>query len=69
MPAGRGLLERPPRVINVGLELFATTLATLQAPVIHVAWRPPGDGDPHLAGLLAALADDVGLPREAAAES
>jgi len=53
----RGLLDEPPRVVSVGLELFATTLVSLEVPVIHVDWRPPGDGDPRL---LAALADEVG---------
>lgn len=54
----RDLLARPPGVVSVGLELFATTLLSLEVPVVHVDWRPPGDGDPRLAGLLATLADD-----------
>jgi len=60
----RGLLTGPPRVVSVGLELFAITLVSLEVPVIHVDWRPPGDGDPRLAGLLATLADDSseGIP-------
>jgi len=45
----------PPRVINVGLDLFARTLAVLDVPVVHVDWRPPADGDARLAALLARL--------------
>jgi len=44
------------KVINVGLEGFAETLEGLGVPVVHVDWRPPAGGDPHLAGLLAKLA-------------
>jgi len=40
------LLAAPPRVVNVGLELFADTLAALRVPVVHVAWRPPAAGGP-----------------------
>jgi hypothetical protein len=44
-----------PRVVNVGLDLFADELARLGVPVAAVDWRPPAGGDPRLAGLLAAL--------------
>ena len=44
-----------PRVVNVGLPLFANELARLGAPVVGVDWRPPAGGDARLAGLLAAL--------------
>jgi hypothetical protein len=46
------LLAAPPRVVNVGLELFATDLATLGAKVVHVQWSPPAGGNARLAGLL-----------------
>lgn len=49
------LLGRPPRVVNVGLELFAHELTRLGVPVVHVDWRPPAGGDPRLAGLLERL--------------
>jgi FdrA protein len=49
------LLAAPPRVINVGLELFAENLASQGAPVVHVRWSPPAGGDARLAGLLAKL--------------
>jgi hypothetical protein len=55
----RGLLAGPPQVISAGLELFAATLSSLDVPVIHVDWRPAGDGDPRLARLLAELSDDL----------
>lgn len=47
-----GLLAAPPRVINVGLELFATDLAGQGAAVVHVQWSPPAGGNTRLAGLL-----------------
>ena len=52
------LLAGPPRVVSVGLGLFAATLAELGLPVVHVEWRPPAAGDVRLAGLLARLSDD-----------
>jgi FdrA protein len=53
------LLAASPRVINIGLELFADALASLGVPVAHVDWRPPAGGDPRLAMLLAKLGDDA----------
>lgn len=47
-----GLLAAPPRVINVGLEIFAQDLAGQGIPVVHVQWTPPAGGNPHLARLL-----------------
>src|SRR5207253_1960706 len=49
------LLGAAPRVVNVGLDLFALTLAALDVPAVHVDWRPPAGGDPRLAALLARL--------------
>ncbi len=46
------LLAAPPRVINVGLELFATDLAHQEVKVAHVQWAPPAGGNPRLASLL-----------------
>jgi len=51
------LLGAPPRVVSLGLTLFADTLATLGVPVIQVDWQPPAGGDPRLAELLARVAD------------
>jgi hypothetical protein len=65
------LLGGPPRVVNVGLELFAAELSRQQAAVVQVDWQPPAGGDPRLAGLLARLTagdarDDPGLASAAA---
>jgi hypothetical protein len=48
-------LPGAPRVVNVGLDLFADELARLGVPVVSVDWRPPAGGDPRLAALLARL--------------
>jgi hypothetical protein len=50
-----GLLAAPPRVINIGLEVFAADLAAQDAKVAHVRWSPPAGGNAHLAGLLEKL--------------
>jgi hypothetical protein len=42
-------------VVNIGLDLFARTLAGVGVPVIHVDWRPPAGGDPGLVALLGRL--------------
>jgi hypothetical protein len=49
------LLGAPPRVINIGLEIFALDLACQDAKVAHVRWSPPAGGNSHLAGLLEKL--------------
>jgi FdrA protein len=49
------LLRTGPRVVNLGLELFATQLAAHGVPVVHVDWRPPAGGDTRLASLLERL--------------
>ena len=49
------LLDGPPRVVNIGLDLFARELERLGVSQIHVDWRPPAGADPHLASLLARL--------------
>jgi len=46
------LLAAPPRVVNVGLELFAADLKAVGAEVVHVQWIPPAGGNARLAGLL-----------------
>lgn len=48
-------LGTPPRVISLGLDLFARALEQLDVPVVHLAWTPPAGGDPRLAGLLERL--------------
>jgi hypothetical protein len=54
--------DGPVRVVNLGLELFAETLAADGVEVVHVDWRPPAGGDPRLAALLAALDDEPDPP-------
>jgi len=49
------LLSSPLEVINVGLELFAESLAAQHVPVIHLDWRPPAGGKKHLQDLLERL--------------
>jgi uncharacterized protein DUF1116 len=44
-----------PRIVNVGLDLFADELERLGIPVAAVDWCPPAGGDPRLAALLARL--------------
>jgi hypothetical protein len=47
------LLAAPPRVVNIGLPIFARELAALGADVTHVDWRPPAT--PEAAAALARL--------------
>jgi hypothetical protein len=49
------LLERPPRVVTAGVELFERTLHEQGVDVVTVDWRPPLDG---LAAELARVALD-----------
>ncbi|MCZ6873990.1 MAG: hypothetical protein O7G88_10750, partial [bacterium] len=49
------LLADGPKVINLGLEQFATQLETSGVPVLHVDWRPPAAGDRRLAEMLERL--------------
>ena len=50
------LFGHPLRVINLGLEVFASELEAAATQVIHVDWRPP-TGGPDIAALLARLDD------------
>lgn len=49
------LLTQPPVIINIGLEGFASELASQQVSVVQLDWRPPAGGDPELADLLSRL--------------
>ena len=53
--AAQGLLTDPVRVINVGLEGFASELAQQGVGVTHVQWAPPAGGDETMAALLGKL--------------
>lgn len=50
-----GLLRDPLRVVNVGLEGFATDLETQGIVVTQVDWTPPAGGDVRLADILSKL--------------
>ena len=54
--AHNDLLSSPPRVVNLGLEVFADDLARAGVAVIDVAWSPPAGGDATRAALIAELA-------------
>ena len=49
------LFRSKPRVVNIGLDSFASELAARGVAVAHVDWRPPAGGKPEIAALLAAL--------------
>lgn len=48
-------LAGPPRVVNVGLAIFAESLRAQEVPVIDVEWRPPAGGDREMMDLLERL--------------
>ena len=56
------LLDGKLSVLNVGPEMFVESVRAAGAPIAHLEWRPPGDGDPRLAWRLAQLAGDRGDP-------
>jgi hypothetical protein len=64
-----GDLLGPPRVVSLGLDLFARTLETLDVPVVHLAWAPPAGGDARLAGLLARVRERAETLERANAEA
>ncbi len=41
--------------VNIGVPLFAESLAQQQVPVVHVDWRPPAGGNPRLLEALRRL--------------
>ncbi|HEV2440703.1 MAG TPA: acyl-CoA synthetase FdrA [bacterium] len=49
------LLAAPPRVVNIGLGVFAESLREQGVPVIDVEWQPPAGGDAELLELLERL--------------
>jgi hypothetical protein len=50
------LLGAPPRVVSVGLDIFARDLERLGVAHVQVDWRPPAGADPRLAAVLSRLA-------------
>ncbi|MBW2731569.1 MAG: DUF1116 domain-containing protein [Deltaproteobacteria bacterium] len=63
------LFATGPKVINLGLPSFADDLRRSGAEVLHVDWRPPAGGDPHLLHALESLQGSDGgvLPEIATA--
>jgi hypothetical protein len=59
---GRDLLHEPLGVVNVGLEMFTDSVARSGVPLVHLDWRPVGDGDAELAWTVAQLAGDIDDP-------
>jgi FdrA protein len=55
LPDAADALLTGPRVVNVGLGIFAESLRTQGVRVIDVDWQPPAGGDPDLLDLLERL--------------
>ncbi len=55
----QSLLQKPIRVINIGLESFSEDLRKAEIPVIQMDWRPPAGGDLRLVALLDSLAEEA----------
>ena len=51
--------EKPLSVINVGVDAFTRSVSENGGSVVQLDWRPPGDGDPRLAWVLAQLTGDA----------
>ncbi len=51
----KDLLDTKPRVINLGLEIFADDLESHGVPVARVDWRPPAGGDLKMMALFEKL--------------
>ena len=69
MGPDRPLLAGPPRVVSVGLPLFAAELERLGVAVAHLDWRPPAGADARLAAALGRLQERSQLIERANAET
>ncbi|HET7421661.1 MAG TPA: hypothetical protein VFL27_14880 [Candidatus Dormibacteraeota bacterium] len=49
------LLQKPPKVVNVGLRNFARDLEDQQVEVVQLDWRPPRPEDEEMKRLLEKL--------------
>src|SRR5262249_47350220 len=49
------LVGRSPRVVSLGLGIFAEDLERLGVPVVHLDWRPPATASPALVSALERL--------------
>ena len=59
MKTDQSPLQKPMRVINIGLESFAEDLRNVDIPVIQMDWRPPAGGDMRLVALLDSLGKEA----------
>lgn len=57
------LLRATPRVVNLGIDLFADDLRRRGVPVVALDWAPPAGGDAALAAILDRLAAPVHADR------
>lgn len=56
MPDANPILsERDLSVVNIGVEMFAESLARQSVAVVHVQWNPPEKRDEDLLDLLDSL--------------
>ena len=59
MKVDQSPLDKPIRVINIGLESFSEDFRKADIPVIQMDWRPPAGGDLKLIALLDRLAKEA----------
>ena len=57
------LIDKPPAVINVGLDGFNASVTQNGGSALHLEWQPPGNADPALAWKLAQLMGDAADPQ------
>ena len=60
-PTPQRLFTSPLSVVNIGLQGFASGLASAGVHVTHVDWTPPAGGDPQMAAMLAQLTGDEAI--------
>jgi hypothetical protein len=53
--SARALLHARPRVVSLGLPIFAQELTRFGVPVVHADWQPPAAADPRLLAALERL--------------
>jgi FdrA protein len=53
--ASRNVIERPLRIVNLGLTVFYESLKSQEAEVMQVDWKPPAGGNQELADILSRL--------------
>ena len=64
-----GSRHRSPRVVNVGLPVFAVDLGEAGVAVVHVDWQPPAGGDERLVALLVRLVEGSARDDQASPET